>query len=109
MARRPDDETDRDGAEAGTGSSGGGGVQSIEVGMRLLTALAEAGGEKGLNALAAAAGMPPAKAHRYLVSLTRSGFVEQDAATGRYALGTQAVWVGLVALGRTDIVQAAAS
>jgi DNA-binding IclR family transcriptional regulator len=107
MARRPDDEAERDAPEAGSGS--GGGVQSVEVGMRLLATLAEAGGEKGLNALAAAAGMPPAKAHRYLVSLTRTGFVEQDPATGRYALGGQAVWVGLVALGRADIVQAASS
>src|SRR5690349_12895735 len=107
MARRPDDETDD---EAGPGGGGGsGGVQSVEVAMHLLATLAELGGEKGLNALAAAAGMPPAKAHRYLVSLTRAGFVEQDPATGRYALGGQAVWVGLVALGRGDIVQAASA
>jgi DNA-binding IclR family transcriptional regulator len=51
--------------------------------------------------------MPPAKAHRYLVSLSRVGLVEQNDATGLYDLGRFAVELGLSALGRLSPVSAA--
>jgi DNA-binding IclR family transcriptional regulator len=60
-----------------------------------------------LKALAAAARMPPAKAHRYLVSLSRAGLVEQNSATGLYDLGPFAVELGLSALGRLSPVATA--
>ena len=44
----------------------------METGLALLTALAEAGRPMALADLARAAGMAPAKAHRYLVSLIRA-------------------------------------
>lgn len=78
------------------------GIQSVEVGMRLVAALAASGKAMNLKALALAAGMPPAKAHRYLVSLGRCCLVEQDPLTGRYDLGRFALEVGLSALGRLD-------
>src|ERR1700760_348482 len=53
------------------------GVRSVEGAGRLLKPLAALQGPQTLSALAAAAGLPPAKAHRYLVSLIREGFVEQ--------------------------------
>jgi len=59
------------------------GIQSIEVGTRLLRALAAHGRAMMLRDVARHAGMPPAKAHRYLVSFMRMGLVEQDANTGR--------------------------
>lgn len=74
------------------------GVRSVETGMRLLMALAGAGRPMALGDLAAAAGMGPAKAHRYLVSLIRARMVEQDRASGRYALGEAALHVGLAAM-----------
>jgi len=83
------------------------GVQSIEVGMHVLVTLADLGGEMALGELAAACGAAPAKVHRYLVSLIRSGFVEQDPRSGRYALSSQALRVGLVALGRLDVMEVA--
>ena len=83
------------------------GVQSVEVGMRLVSALAAARDPMMLKDLAAAAGMPPAKAHRYLVSLGRTGLIERDAATGRYALGSFAVELGLSALDRLSPVTVA--
>jgi DNA-binding IclR family transcriptional regulator len=61
-----------------------------------------------LRDLAAGAGMPAAKAHRYLVSLSRMGLVEQQAETGRYDLGAFALELGLSALGRLDAVTLAA-
>lgn len=82
-------------------------VQSAEVGLNLLVTLAENGGDLPLSTLSAHAGMAPAKAHRYLVSLIRAGFVEQDPRSERYTLGAQAIRVGLVALGRLDMMEEA--
>jgi DNA-binding IclR family transcriptional regulator len=83
------------------------GVQSVEVGLRLFKALAAASDPLMLKDLAAAARMPPAKAHRYLVSLSRAGLVEQNSATGLYDLGPFAVELGLSALGRLSPVATA--
>jgi DNA-binding IclR family transcriptional regulator len=84
-----------------------GGVQSVEVGIRVLCALADAGGEQSLGRIAERAGMPPAKAHRYLASLSRAGFVERSDTSNRYVLGSLALRIGLVALSRLDIMEAA--
>ena len=81
------------------------GIQSIEVGARLLSALAAARQSQTLSALAVATGMPASKAHRYLVSFGRSGLIVQDASSGRYDVGPLAVGLGLAALGRFDIVR----
>lgn len=81
------------------------GIQSIEVGFRLLHILAQARRPMMLRDLAAAAEMPAAKAHRYLVSFMRTGLVEQDGATGRYDLGGFTLELGLSSLGRLDPVR----
>jgi DNA-binding IclR family transcriptional regulator len=84
------------------------GIQSIEVGARLLEALARAAQPQMLRDLAAAADMPAAKAHRYLVSFARMGLVEQHSESGLYDLGPFALELGLSALGRLDPVGLAA-
>ena len=99
MERNPED----DGNPTGRGRAG---VQSVEVAARLLDALAAASGALTLKDLAAKARMSASKAHRYLVSLARTGLVEQDT-TGRYDLGIRALSVGLAALGRIDAVRIA--
>ncbi len=81
------------------------GIQSIEVGGRLLAALAASPKPMMLKDLAEAAGMSAPKAHRYLVSFQRMGLVEQDAASGHYDLGPFALDLGLASLGRLDPVQ----
>jgi DNA-binding IclR family transcriptional regulator len=83
------------------------GIQSIEIGNRLLVALTAASHPIMLRDLAAAARMPASKAHRYLVSLARAGLVEQDSDSGRYDLGPFALELGLAALGRLDAVTVA--
>lgn len=60
-----------------------------------------------LRDLARTAAMPAAKAHRYLVSLARTGLVMQNAASGRYDLGPFALELGLASLARLDAVKAA--
>lgn len=82
------------------------GIQSIEVGARLLQALARTSRPLMLRDLAAAADMPAAKAHRYLVSFTRMGLVEQHAQTGLYDLGHFSLELGLGALARLEPVTA---
>lgn len=83
------------------------GVQSIEVGGRLLECLAMAKGPMMLKELAQAADMPAPQAHRYLVSFMRMGLVEQHSGTGLYDLGAFALQLGLSALGRIEPVNIA--
>lgn len=89
--------------------SGGtsGGVQSVEIGTEVLLAVVGGGGPSSLKAIADSSSLPPAKAHRYLVSLIRSGLVEQSPATGKYDLGPVALQVGLAAILRLNVVRAA--
>ncbi len=84
------------------------GISSIEVGARLLRAMTLEARPRMLRDLAAAAGMPPAKAHRYLVSFMRMGLVEQQSETGLYELGGFALELGLSALARLEPVTLAA-
>ncbi|BDE08010.1 IclR family transcriptional regulator [Vulcanimicrobium alpinum] len=82
-------------------------MQSVEVGALLLRALADADGPRSLGALARAAGMSSAKAHRYLVSYVQAGLVVQSERSGGYDLGPLAVRIGLAALERFDAVRVA--
>lgn len=81
------------------------GVQSFEVGAGVLRAVVRGQRLMTLKDIAAAAEMPPSKAHRYLVSLIRTGLIEQDPLTSRYKLGPFALDIGLVALDRLDRVR----
>jgi DNA-binding IclR family transcriptional regulator len=83
------------------------GIQSVEVGGRLLRSLAERGTPMALKDLAQAAAMTPAKAHPYLVSFAKLGLVEQDETSGRYGLGPFALQLGLIGLAQQDPVRLA--
>ena len=83
------------------------GIQSIDVGGRLLQALSRSRGAMMLKELAEAADMPAAKAHAYIVSFCKLGMIEQDVVTGRYDLGPLALQLGLVSLNRLDAVKIA--
>jgi DNA-binding IclR family transcriptional regulator len=85
------------------------GIQSVEVAAGILRALTVAGRPLPLKDLARLAGMSPGKAHRYLVSLTRSELVTQDAASGHYGIGPAAVALGLAGLRNIDVVRTARS
>ena len=83
------------------------GVQSVEVGMRVLTAIERGGGPMPLSRIAADSGLAPSKTHRYLVSLHRTGLVSQEVGTGLYNLGPAARRLGVEALRRVDEVSTA--
>ena len=78
------------------------GVQSLEIGMRVLQVIVNGHRAMALKDITALARMSSAKAHRYLVSLVRTGMVEQDSLTSRYDLGPLAMTLGLVAADRQD-------
>jgi DNA-binding IclR family transcriptional regulator len=80
------------------------GVQSLEIGISILRAITQGHRSMMLKEIAAAAGMPASKVHRYMVSLIRSGLIEQDPLTSRYDLGPFALTLGLVAVDRLDRV-----
>lgn len=81
-------------------------VQSAEMGMSILKALARLGGAASLTAVAQAVEESTAKVHRYMASLVEEGLVAQDAATQRYFLGQEAIHIGLAALRQCDPVRA---
>lgn len=67
-----------------------------------MAALADSTGPATLSALARTADLSPSRAHSYLVSLTRSGLLNQDAATSKYDFGPLARTMGLAAIQRMD-------
>ena len=83
------------------------GIQSVDIGLRLIDALREAPGSLSLKALAAAAAMPISNCHRYCVSFVRAGYMQQDTRSGRYDLGPRLLQAGLAALARTDAIAVA--
>lgn len=82
------------------------GIQSVEIGMRVLDTLASFGGAKPLAAIVKGCGLSPSQTHRYLASLIEAGMVKQDA-NGDYDLGSAALRLGLSALARIDVFKIA--
>ncbi|MGV2289792.1 IclR family transcriptional regulator [Trinickia sp. YCB016] len=83
------------------------GVQSAEVGGRLLHALARAREPLALTDLAESAELSPAQAHTYLVSLTRLGLIKRDELSGRYEPGPLSLRLGLLHLEHQPVYRAA--
>ena len=80
------------------------GIQSVEIGLRVIEALRRAAGPQTLKELALNSNIPPSNCHRYLVSFVRAGFVSQDPGSGRYDFGAGLLQAGLAALARVDAV-----
>src|ERR1700758_95487 len=84
------------------------GIQFVEIGAEILRALVTFGRPVPLRSLAGKCGMPVGKVHRYLVSLTRAGLVEQDATNGYYGVGKSSIAIGLSGLWACSPVKEAA-
>ncbi|TYK77377.1 IclR family transcriptional regulator [Comamonas sp. Z1] len=80
-------------------------VQAAETCLAVLKALAGLGGRASLTAIGAAVDESPAKVHRYLASLMAEGLVEQDRGGTQYALGREAIHIGLAAMRQNDPVR----
>lgn len=83
------------------------GVQSVEMMLKVLVAVADGPGPRALKDISATAGLAPSSAHRHLITLVRTGMVEQNSATGRYDLGARMMELGLKALARRDPIRLA--
>lgn len=83
------------------------GVQSVEVTLRVLMAVAEGYGPRVLKEISASTGLAPSSVHRHLTTLVRTGMVEQNRSTGRYELGAATMDLGLKALARREPVRLA--
>jgi DNA-binding IclR family transcriptional regulator len=84
------------------------GVQSADTVLEVLSAFI--GAESlplMLKTIAERTKMHPAKVHRYLVSLCRLGFIEQDEQTSRYRFGPSSLQLAFAALGSIDCIRVA--
>jgi len=78
------------------------GVNSVEVGLRIIKAMVSLGQPAALSEVADAAKMHPAKVRRYMVSFIRGGLIKQHPETGRYDLGPYGLDFSLAYLERLD-------
>lgn len=83
------------------------GIQSINIGFRVLDAIASSPHPMKLKDIAAATQMEPSKVRFYLVSFLQIGLVSQSPDSGHYKLGPYGIKLGLAALEQWDVVTAA--
>jgi DNA-binding IclR family transcriptional regulator len=83
------------------------GIQSVEIGIRVLQAVAAGGGAMSLTAIGASVGMQSSHVYRYVVSLVRVGLLAQASPSGQYDLGPACAQLGLEAMRRVDEVAVA--
>ncbi len=83
------------------------GVQSVENGLQLILILAHSRRPMKITEIAAQAGIAASKAHRYLVSFTRGGFVTQDEESGLYTMGPAALEFSLSCLSTIEPISLA--
>jgi DNA-binding IclR family transcriptional regulator len=95
------------GSETADGGKTQRGIQSVEVGGRVLLALAQARTPLALSDLATAAQIAPGQAHAYLVSLSRLGLIKRDELSGRYEPGPLSLRLGLMHLENQPAFRAA--
>ncbi|MCA1365377.1 IclR family transcriptional regulator [Bradyrhizobium sp. IC3069] len=82
------------------------GIQSIEIGFRVIDFLVTAGRPLPLKEIAGGTGLSASNLHFYLVSLLGIGVVHQDASTGHYGLGPYTLKLGIAGLEQFDIFTA---
>jgi DNA-binding IclR family transcriptional regulator len=87
-----------DDAQEGTGA-----VRSVLMAVRVLEAMADAGGPVGVSDLARRLDEPKGRVHRHLVTLRQAGLVAQDAATERYHLSWRLFRIGQAAAEQFDL------
>lgn len=82
------------------------GIQSIDIGFAVLSALMTSLRPLPLKRISQLSGLPSSKVHSYLVSFTALEVVSQDPDTGYYGLGPFALKLGLGFLDQFDLFSA---
>lgn len=78
------------------------GIQSVEIGFRVLRALQTSPQAMALKDIAPLAGLTTSAANNYLVSLVRTGLAVPDEKPGCYKLGPAALALGMSAIQQID-------
>jgi DNA-binding IclR family transcriptional regulator len=81
------------------------GVQSVDIAMSILEAVARAHRRVSLSEIARQLNFTPSKVHRYFKSFVRAGILVQQSETGMYEFGPLALKIGLSAIGQIDAVR----
>jgi IclR family transcriptional regulator, KDG regulon repressor len=82
---------------------------SIERALDVLRYLARHPGEHGVRELGTALSLSPSTTFRLLDTLARLGFARQNQASGKYAIGVQAIQLGIAALSSFSLTTVAPS
>jgi len=80
------------------------GIGSLEIGLHILNYIASAPRPPTLKELSGALDLSPSRAHKYLVSLLREGYINQVNQT-QYTLGNSSLTLGISALRRINPIQ----
>lgn len=78
-------------------------LSSVTSAIKLLKAFSEAETEIGISSLAKRLGVAKSTVHRLAVTLVAEGLLEQDAATGKYRLGTALFRLGALVRQRMNV------
>lgn len=87
---------------------GAGFSQSLERGLAVLAAFTPGRPELGINELARELALTRSTTHRYVATLARLGFLEQDESTRKYRLGPRVLDLGFSMLGSLELREIAA-
>ena len=82
-------------------------VQVLDRAFQILNVLAEEPGGMGLTDVAERLKLHKSTAHRLIMVLERSRFVEKNAISGKYHLGSRLMELGLSAVSRLDVYEVA--
>src|SRR5439155_16582700 len=77
--------------------------QSLERGLAILSALASGPTLLGVSELARAVDLSRSTAHRYVATLTKLGYLDQDPATRKYRLGPRVLDLGFSAINAMEL------
>ena len=82
-------------------------IRSVQRALGIVRLLAEVRKPLGVAEVSQTTGLPPATAHRLLVTLVEEGWVQQDPQSTQYELGTGILGTAAVALAYSPFIQAA--
>ena len=84
------------------------GSQSLERGLEILASFGQSQGLIGISELSRGLDLSRSTTHRYVATLARLGYLQQDPASKRYRLGPKVLDLGFSALNSMDLLEISA-